>query len=275
MQQIGNVLKTFDKRMIYRSEACPIHSVQLLEFEGEAKCPKCFTNHENKALENKINTQFANLKSLSLERKSLLSDRTLLDATLENYTVHAQTEAYFNKQMVIECVDRLENGQVFNIIFQGKAGAGKSHLAYAILRALNTRKIKSIGDDEPVQKSCAFISFELMLRKVRESYKKPELILNEFYFLRLIEQIDFLVIDDLGAESGAIDTEKTATDFVHKFLYALSTSRQDKVTIYTTNLTSNSLMALYDKKLISRFFKKPKFIVFKETKDYRIGDIPF
>ncbi|SES34616.1 ATP-binding protein [Psychrobacillus sp. OK032] len=275
MQQISNVQKTFEKRMIYRSETCPIHAVQFVEFEGEAQCPKCFTEHENKALELKMNNQVEQSNSLYLERKSLLSDRTLLSSTLENYTVTSNTEADLNKQIVLECVNHLKSGQVFNIILQGKAGAGKSHLAFAILRALNSMKIKGAGDKEPVQKSCAFISFELMLRKVRESYKKPEQILNEFYFLRLIEQVDFLVIDDLGAESGAIDTEKTATDFVHKFLYALSTSRQHKVTIYTTNLTSTLLTTLYDKKLISRFFKKPKFIVFKDTKDYRIGDIPF
>jgi len=275
MQQVTNVLRTFEERMIYHSEKCAIHGVQLVEFEGEAQCPKCFTEQENKALELKISNQFEHSNSLYLERKSLLTDLTLLSASLENYTVTPNTEANLNKQVVLECVNYLKNGQVFNIILQGKAGAGKSHLAYAILRALNSMKIKSADDKEPVQKSCAFISFELMLRKVRESYKKPEQILNEFYFLRLIEQVDFLVIDDLGAESGAIDTEKTATDFVHKFLYALSTSRQHKVTIYTTNLTSTSLSILYDKKLISRFFKKPKFIVFKETKDYRIGDIPF
>lgn len=83
------------------------------------------------------------------------------------------------------------------------------------------------------------------------------------------------MLDDLGAESGAIDIEKAATDFVHKFLYALSSSRQHKVTIYTTNLSSTTLTKLYDEKLLSRCFKKPKFIVFKETKDYRIGDVPF
>lgn len=83
------------------------------------------------------------------------------------------------------------------------------------------------------------------------------------------------MLDDLSAESGAIDIEKAATDFVHKFLYALSSSRQHKVTIYTTNLSSTTLTKLYDEKLLSRCFKKPKFIVFKETKDYRIGDVPF
>jgi DNA replication protein DnaC len=275
MQSINSVLKTLEDRMIYRSEKCPSHDVQLIEFERVAQCPRCFADNESRMLENKINSQFENSKSLVLERKSLLSDRTLLKAALGNYNVAPTTEADLNKRIALECVNRIKNGQVFNVVFQGKAGAGKSHLSYAILRELNSVKIKGTDDDEPVQKSCAFISFELMLRRVRESYKNPDLILNEFYFLRLIESVDFLVVDDLGAESGATDTEKAATDFVHKFLYALSSSRQDKVTIYTTNLSSITLNKLYDEKLLSRCFKKPKFIVFEKTKDHRIGDIPF
>lgn len=275
MQSINNVLKTLEDRMIYRSEKCPSHDVQLIEFEGVAQCPRCFADNESRMLENKINSQFENSKGLVLERKSLLSDRTLLKAALGNYNVTPTTEADLNKQIALECVNRIQNGQVFNVVFQGKAGTGKSHLSYAILRELNSVKIKSVDDNEPVQKSCAFISFELMLRRVRESYKNPDLILNEFYFLKLIESVDFLVVDDLGAESGATDTEKAATDFVHKFLYALSSSRQDKVTIYTTNLSSITLNKLYDEKLLSRCFKKPKFIVFEKTKDHRIGDIPF
>lgn len=275
MLQINNVVKNLEDRMIYRSEICPLHEVRLVEFEGEAQCPRCFADNESRLLESKINSQFESSKSLVLERKTLLSDKTLLIASLKNYTAPANSEANINKQIAIECVSRIKKGQVFNIVFQGKAGTGKSHLSYAILRELNSAKIQSVGDDEPVQKSCAFISFELMLRRVRESYKNPDLIMNEFYFLKLIETVDFLVVDDLGAESGATDTEKAATDFVHKFLYALSSSRQDKVTIYTTNLSSITLNKLYDEKLLSRCFKKPKFIVFEKTKDHRIGDIPF
>ncbi|MEK3955399.1 hypothetical protein [Psychrobacillus sp. FSL K6-1464] len=275
MQQISNVVKSLEDRMIYRSEKCSVHDVQLVEFEGVAQCPRCFADNESRLLENKMNSQLQGSKSLVLEQKSLLSDRTLLNASLKNYTADANSEANINKQISLECVNRIKKGQIFNIIFQGKAGTGKSHLSYAILRELNSVKFESIGDKEPVQKSCAFISFELMLRRVRESYKNPDLVLNEFYFLKLIETVDFLVIDDLGAESGATDTEKAATDFVHKFLYALSSSRQDKVTIYTTNLSSITLNKLYDEKLLSRCFKKPKFIVFEKTKDHRIGDIPF
>ncbi len=263
------MLNDLEKTITYHSDTCEKHNVRLVVFEGVAECPRCFVEKENEQLQTVIVERFKNANSLVLAQKSLVSDKTLLDASLVNYETFENTEEHANKKIVSECIRRLKVGQTFNVILQGKAGTGKSHLSYAMLNALNEAK------EFDNQKSCLFISFDMMLRKVRETFTYKESPYNEFYFLNLIEKIDFLVIDDLGAETGAVQTDKAASDFVHKILYAISTSRQDKATIYTTNLNSESLNQLYDSKLISRCFKKPKFIIFKESKDKRIADKPF
>jgi DNA replication protein DnaC len=87
--------------------------------------------------------------------------------------------------------------------------------------------------------------------------------------------VDFLVLDDVGAETGAMDTDKRASDFIHRVLYGITNARQNKSTITTTNLGSKDLYSMYDKKIVSRLFRKPKFIVYENTKDKRINQLPF
>jgi DNA replication protein DnaC len=124
-------------------------------------------------------------------------------------------------------------------------------------------------------KSCLFVSIDAMLRKIKNSFNDKESRFTEEYFNKLLSNVDFLVLDDLGAETGAIDTSKTATDFVQRVLYGITNTRQDKATILTTNLDSKTLFSMYDKKLVSRLFRKPKYVIFKESKDKRTSNIPF
>ena len=98
---------------------------------------------------------------------------------------------------------------------------------------------------------------------------------DEHYFDNLLSEVDVLVMDDLGAEVGNIDTDKTASDFVGRILRNITTSRQDKVTIYTTNLSSADLKHVYDEKTVSRMFRRLQPIVFKETQDMRQKDWGF
>lgn len=87
-----------------------------------------------------------------------------------------------------------------------------------------------------------------------------------------ISDVDLLVLDDLGAETGFIGTNKTATDFTQRILYSLMNRRQDKSTIITTNLTGAQLASMYDKKILSRMYRKidGNVITFNGTKDRRM-----
>jgi DNA replication protein DnaC len=256
--------------MEYHSKQCDQHikPVQMMVVAGKVVCPRCELDKENQRLEAETQQYFNNLlendKYNTLCRKSLVDDRTLCEARIDNYNV-VDAEERENKRIVEDCIERYKQGQIFNVILQGNQGAGKSHLGYSMLYELNETK----------NHSCLFVSVEAMLRRIKGSFNNKESKYTEEYFVDLLSKVDFLVLDDLGAETGAIDTNKTATDFVQRVLYAVTTVRQHKATIVTTNLGSKTLYTMYDKKLISRLFRNPKFIVFKDTKDKRTSQIPF
>lgn len=264
--------------MTFHSDVCEKHTyiqngqeivkpIQMMVIKGEVLCPRCEAEKTEQQLQEKMQSEFdlsmQQQKYNTLYNKSILQDKTLLDATLENFKAE-QSEERENKQTVIESVNRFKNGQVFNVVLQGNQGAGKSHLAYATLQELN-------GQDT----SCLFVNVESMLRLIKDTFSNKQSKYTENYFVELMSEVDYLVLDDIGAETGAIGTDKTATDFVQRVLYAITTTRQDKSTIITTNLSSETLFKMYDKKLVSRMFRNPKFIVFKETKDKRMNNIPF
>ncbi|WP_075620380.1 ATP-binding protein [Paenisporosarcina indica] len=242
---------------------------QMMMVDGIECCPKCVLNKINMQFEADILQKYMhNFKRSNyniLFKKSILLDKTILNATFDTYKAET-TEEKSNKLLCLQIVERFKNGQIFNVLLQGNQGAGKSHLAYSLLRKLN-----DVGEDV----TCLFVSVEEMMRLIKETFNNKESKYTEQYFLDLLSSVDYLVLDDIGAETGAIDTSKIATDFVQRVLYAVTNSRQDKVTISTTNLDSNKLFTMYDKKLISRLLKNPKYVLFKETTDKRMLSLPF
>lgn len=248
---------------------CDIHQeMQLMEINGKVVCSRCELDKENERFKNQVNDQVKAAKAAekynTLFKRSVISDETILDARFISFKEHDQEEKT-NKQLVLDAFNRLRDGEIFNLILQGKQGTGKTHLTYALLHALN----------EFGTHSCLFISIDEMLRMIRDSFNNRESKFTESYFVDLLSRVDFLALDDLGAETGAITTEKSASDFVQRVLYAVSSSRQKKATILTTNLSGEQLFQIYDKKLVSRLMKNREVVIFKDSKDKRISGLEF
>ena len=88
----------------------------------------------------------------------------------------------------------------------------------------------------------------------------------------MLTRVDYLVIDDLGAEVGDTDNEnRAANDFIHRVWYGVSTGRQGKFTIVTTNLSGVALTKLYDKKVVSRLTAHLETVKFEEKQKERKG----
>jgi len=252
-----------------------VKPVQRMVINGEVVCPRCELEKEQKKLLDQEQERFDEIQKQKkydvFYRQSIISDDTILSATLENYTCECAEETE-NKEVVQEVAKRLQAGEIFNTVFQGKQGTGKSHLAYGLLRELNEH---DRGADPNDKKTCLFVSVEEMVRLIKDSFNNKESKYTEQYFVQLMSEVDFLVLDDLGAETGAIETDKAATNFVQRILYAITTARQSKATILTTNLSSKTMFGMYDSKLVSRLLRNPKFIIFKDAKDKRITKLPF
>lgn len=257
----------------YSSETCELHkgkSVQLVRFDGEEVCPLCERDQREAALSKeqteKIRQAHAAKNYNAFLERSILTDKDLYNAGFKNYET-SEPEEIENRDKAIQVYKRLAAGEVFNTWLTGMPGVGKSHLAMSILRSLN-----ETGDKQSVS---LFISVDEMLRKIRGSFDNRESQYTESYFVDLLSAADFLVLDDLGAETGATGSGKRASDFTMRVLYAIANARQNKPTIITSNLSKDELTFMYDAKLVSRLMKDTVLIRFKDTSDKRIKHIEF
>lgn len=256
-------------------ETCTIHDIPLLSYAGRVACPECQKERlEQKEEEYRKKMTLQHHKRITYDRlykDSLISDITLKDASFQTYDIDDK-ESRINKEKARQVAGRYLKREVFNTVFAGNPGTGKSHLAMSILRAVN--------ENADPWRSCLFLSFDEWLLSIRGTYRKDNISFeDEQSILDRTAAVDLLVIDDIGAETGFIGTTKTATDFTQRMLYGLLNRRQDKSTIITTNLTSDQMGRMYDGKIISRMYrgveKERTLITFEETTDKRIEKIQF
>lgn len=282
MESISDVMSRLSNtRMGLTSETCDKHPIQsngqILEreikkvsHEGEVFCPLCERDRATKELSDEETRKIKLFKSREkynvFHNQNVLTDIGLLDASFGTYET-IEKEEIDNKERATDAFTRYKKGETFNTWFTGLPGVGKSHLAMSILRNLNES-----GDKN---KSCLFVSIDEMLLKIRNSFDDKESRYTESYFADLLSSVDYLVLDDLGAETGGTNTKKQASDFTLRVLYAIANGRQNKSTIITTNLSKNALVRMYDPKLVSRLMKDMYLIDFKNTVDKRPKNVDF
>ncbi|MBC1247327.1 ATP-binding protein [Listeria booriae] len=244
--------------------------VRKLIIDGTLTCPLCKSHDMNLAFqkeqEEKIRQYRAQFQNGRLQADSLFSDYTIEYANFEAYETIPESEAARNKERAIMAMKKYKEGVIFNTMISGHAGVGKSHLAMAILNNLNAK----------LPKTCLFIKVDNLMREIRKTFKPSyQGTEDEEYYINRLVNADFLVLDDLGAESGSIQKENAASDFVHRVMYGVLDGRRDKSTIITTNLSVKGIQQLYDEKLISRMLSNHYIIKFENTSDHRIQSISF
>lgn len=197
-----------------------------------------------------------------LKKASIISDEPIRNATFASY-IEEEPETLENKNLARHIAGDYLKGASYNTVFNGTPGTGKSHLAMAMLQAVNEHS-------DPFRK-CLFISIDELMRRIKDSFSNRESTYTEQAMIERLIKSDLLVLDDLGAETGAISTEKGASDWTVKTLNAIVNGRMDKPTIFTTNLSSAELIKMYDKRIMSRMFRGSKghIIKFEKTRDKR------
>ncbi|WP_249928329.1 ATP-binding protein [Niallia circulans] len=78
-----------------------------------------------------------------------------------------------------------------NLLFTGNYGTGKSHLSVSI-----TKKLIEQGYE------CLFLSLPKLLTKIKQTYNKEGI--TEAELLQVIQRVDLLVFDDIGAEQRTV-----------------------------------------------------------------------
>lgn len=259
--------------------SCINHGEKMILTPVGPTCLSCVrekVDAENKAYARKASLQSYLVETYHLlKRRSVLTDDTLLDADFSNFeTTYEEQETNLKKARFIS--SRVIEGKSVNLWLIGEPGQGKSHIAMAILKELNEagkrRAIAAQDAGEQIKgkaTSSLFVDFDHMLRLIRKSYNDKNSMYTEEYFINLCSEVDYLAIDDLGAETGSTDTGKGATDFVHRVLYAITNGRRGKTTIITTNLYKEEREEMYDMKILSRLSSNVAQIAFQNSPDMR------
>lgn len=121
-------------------------------------------------------------------------------------------------------------------VIMGSTGCGKTHLAISHLSAHLWERMGG----------CLFVRMVDFLRELRASYDHQAGGSTEDHILAKYKDVEFLVIDDWGAEKQS--------EWVAQMLYDLIDYRYSnmKITIITTNLNLQDFALVYGERMISR-----------------------
>lgn len=237
-------------------ELCPIHGVNLIQIDRELKmagedkprkpapyCPICakelIKQKEQQAIEHNLNAAIYQ-KTYNVLMRDSTNAQELTEASFENFKVETPEERQFlafAKGQVKKYLDGM-NG---NTLLTGGTGVGKTHLVISIAKELN-EAYRAKG--EP--KSVLFINLTEVLRDIRESFKFSS---KEGYYSRLLKEVDYLILDDLGVKLGnAQGQSKSAWE--EEFIFDVLSHRKN--TIITTNLSNDEIANLYSERVASR-----------------------
>ncbi|WP_337969726.1 ATP-binding protein [Virgibacillus salexigens] len=134
------------------------------------------------------------------------------------------------KQAAIKFVKEFDGKS--SLAFSGSPGLGKSHLAYAIAKAIRDKKKKVL-----------YVKVTDLFDHIKNTYSNHSSITEEQIF-KMINELDLLVLDDIGSEyvkANEMGHESWASDV----LYKVFDMRLEKATVCTTNYSESELNKKY------------------------------
>lgn len=234
------------------AEYCEIHSdCPLVQVDNHTPfCQLCVKNEtvrrNNKLVSKAIYRDYRRNFHGVLKYDSIFDEEELRDVSFKSYIVDPGSEAETNLVKARQIAGRyLDRNYKANTIITGMPGVGKSHLAASMLRAVNE-------NIEP-NASCLFVSINELMRLIKDSFNNKESRYTEACMVKLLGNVNLLVLDDLGSESSFKRENREASEWVQQVLFGILNKR--KRTIITTNLNSDELSKIYNPKLLSRMYK--------------------
>lgn len=198
---------------------------------GETVCPNChkeeLENQNNLRVQKQYEQELENKRIYYIKRLSIM-DSELENASFDNFRADTQKHKEVLSWAKAMANDWYKGGKG-NIIMTGKAGRGKSHLAYSIIKGLSD-KTKKLG---------LLVNVTDLLSEIKRDFSK------EAFWIDKLTDVDYLVLDDLGAEK--------VSEWSISIFYSLLNKRTN--TIITTNLTPAEIRKTYGERIASRIRK--------------------
>lgn len=163
-------------------------------------------------------------------------------------------------KVALEYVEGFSIERPANLLFSGMYGLGKSHLAHSVCMALKAKGFVAV-----------FISVPKLLTIIKSTYRNDS-DYTEAELLDVLSKVDFLALDDIGAEK--VRKEEEGDSWATEKLFEIIDGRSGRHTLYTTNLTSDELRRKVGPRNFSRMMANTKPLKF-EGDDYRIKNKRF
>lgn len=237
-------------------ELCEKHGIPLWQFpymsqgqEHISKMCQACTQEQIAMTEQETLEEARNRQTYVTTYDILMRDSTvpeeLRGATFENFKAETAEE----KQLLEFArgqVEKYTQGMTGNTLITGQTGIGKSHLSFAMAKAINEH-FKEIGKP----KSVLFVSLTEIIKQIKNGWNYGKgANLTEFDAVKQLTSVDFLILDDLGAKNANITSK---SDWEQDFLFDILNNRE--TTIINTNLNSQELKTVYNARNASRIFK--------------------
>lgn len=171
------------------------------------------------------------------------------DPVYSRMTLHNFNPRHPTQQTALDALIKFQIGKN-SVCLYGDAGRGKTHLALGV--AFEARQA---GYNVLVLKSID------LLTRIKRTYEKKDDI-AEINIMRVLKNIDLLVIDDIGVE-------RSSEWVTSKFYEIIDYRHSRKSTIYTTNLTGKQMKEKEGVALVSRIWgSEMRFKI--EGEDWRL-----
>lgn len=179
---------------------------------------------------------------------SLIS-RKLQKANFENYTPLNESQERA-KKLAMRYAESFDPEKGKSLLLIGGYGVGKSHLAKSI-----TDRVMEKGY------SAIFISVPKLLTKFKSTYH-DESEFTEQELIDALNEVDLLVLDDIGAEN--------TNDWTTEKLFEIVDTRQGMNNIYTSNDTPEGLMKKLGERNFSRILNDDTILIHIQGENYRL-----
>ncbi|MBD1223264.1 ATP-binding protein [Virgibacillus halodenitrificans] len=217
---IGRIRKIGERECEECGSTVPI--MERSDREGnvfeESLCLSCETNKTRSRFPDKGELLRAKAQGFSIKYEVV--PKKLLGKTVSEYQTETDSEKLM-KNTIADYIMNFGKTKHNSLILAGQMGVGKSHLAYATAAELRKQGYSTM-----------FIAADDFLKLIKSTYEK-ETDLSEKTIFEMIQEIDLLVFDEIGAEynNQKGEYESWASEKILK----VTDLREDLPTIYTTN----------------------------------------